>query len=82
MRIEVELLLGPVGRAAQEAAALDDDEDFEGPPLELSDAASDDPEDPSEDLAVDEASFEASLDLMPEEAAGLEGLEAERLSVL
>jgi hypothetical protein len=57
---------------------LDDDEDFEGPPLELSDVASDDPEDPSEDLAVDEA----SLDLVSEEAAGLEELEAERLSVL
>jgi hypothetical protein len=68
---------------------LDEDEDFEGPlPLELSGVAPDDPEDPSEDLGEDETSLdetsldETSLDLAPEEAAGLEEPEAERLSVL
>lgn len=46
--------------------------------MEPSDAAPDDPADPSDDLAVDGT----SLDLVLEEAADLEELEAERLSVL
>ena len=77
--------LGRSTGAVQEAAAAPDededfeDEDFEDPlPFELPDAALDDPEDPSDDLAVEEE----SLDLVSEEAAGLEDLEAERLSVL